>query len=460
VGVKIMIKKLTALALFAALIVGMSMSALAEWERAGVVLWEEQAALEYLVEKGVLNGDANGNLNPDKGLTRDELAAVLRRLDGMDKPSAASNGLTDEDVNHALTAGHLGFTDVPDWAKQYVMYCKLKGLMQGYSDTTFGSNDPVSVKAICTVVLRRMGYSDASGDWEYGTSLAKAQAVGAAPAMLADTGSVRRGDMAVIVYRAVTGNLTPITVPVPPDGDYSKDANPEVFDGRIFTRELYNALRAAYLGYANNDVRLKLYDYDEAEVQTQLYDGWATLYGATGGGSSTMGGATKKYSSVTVNPYIAGWQIYYLSNEAAANRNTFIASLQGLTDMEKVTRINQYISDHITYNTTPKDQGWSKFFTIGIEGVCRDYTQAVNQLLYMTDIPCVPVTGYIQDNPIMHTANMIYINGNWEFYDATSSESLGTLVLGTEGEKSIEFRPVSPRLNRFVMEAALPGSTK
>jgi hypothetical protein len=458
--VKIMIKKLTALALFAALVAGMAMPALAEWERAGVVLWEEQAALEYLVEKGVLNGDANGNLNPDKGLTRAELAAVLRRLDGMDNPSAVSDELTDDDINSALAAGRLGFADVPDWAKQYVMYCKLKGLMQGYSDTAFGSNDPVSVKAICTVVLRRMGYSDASGDWAYGTSLTKAQAVGVAPALLADTGSMRRGDMSIIVYRAVTGDLTPVTVPVPLDGDYSKDANPEVFDGRIFTKELYNALRAAYLGYANNDVRLKLYDYDEAEVQSQLHSGWTSVYGATGSGSSTMGGVKTLHKYVTVNPYIAGWQIYSLNDESAANRDAFIADLQGLSDMEKVTHINQYISNHITYEVTLAGNNWSEFFTKGIVGDCENYTDATTYLFRKAEIPCIPVRGYIQNNPNTHRANMIYINGNWEFYDATSSESLGTLVLGIEGEKSIEFEPVSPRLNRFAMEAVLPGSAK
>jgi hypothetical protein len=455
-----LIKRLTASALCTTLIAGTATPALAEWERTSVVLWEEQAASEYLTEKGILKGDDNGDLNLDKSLTRAELAAVLWRLDGMDAANAANDALTAADVTDALAAGHLGFTDVPDWAKQYVMYCKLKGLMQGYSGTTFGSGDSVSIKAICTVILRRMGYSDGDGDWTYDTSPAKAQTVGIAPALLTDASSIRRGDMAVIVYRAATGDLTPVTVPLPPDGDYSKEANPDVFDDRIFTRELYNALRAAYLGYANNDVRLKLYDYDEGEVRTQLYDGWTGIYGATGGGSSTVNGVKTTYKWVTVNPYVAGWKIYSLSDEAAANRNAFIASLQGLSDMEKVERINQYISNHITYKATLAGNNWSDFYTTGIVGDCGNYAHAANQLFYMSGIPCIPVACHIQDNPAGHLANMIYIDGNWEFYDAASSKSLRSLVFGTEGEKSIEFKPVSTRLNRFAMEAVLPGSTK
>jgi hypothetical protein len=447
--------RLITFALSAALVVGMTMPALAEWERAGVVPWEEQAALEYLAEKGILKGDDNGDMNPDKGLTRSELAAVLWRLDDMDKTDSVGETLTDEDATSALEAGRLGFTDVPDWAKQYVMYCKLRGLMQGYSDTTFGSGDTVSVKAICTVILRQMGYSDDDGDWTYDTSLAKAQTVGIAPALLEDASSIRRGDMAIIVYRAETDNLTPVIVPVPPDGNYSKEANPDVFDDRIFTRELYNALRAAYLGYANNDIELRCRIYNEDDLQTLLLDSWSVL-GDKGSGKDLIG----QYKYISVNPYVAGWQIYSLSDEAVANRDTFIASLQGLSDMEKVERINQYISDHITYAVTLAGNNWSEFFTSGIVGDCENYGHAVNYLFRMAGISCIPTVGYIQDNSAKHLANMIYINDSWEFYDAASSESLGTLVFGAEGEKSIEFKPVSPRLNRFAMEAVRPGSTK
>jgi transglutaminase-like putative cysteine protease len=442
-------KNLITIALCAALLLtGMAIPALADWERSSVVLWEEQAASEYLVENGILQGDDSGNLSLDKGLTRAELAAVLWRLNGMDKPGAGNGEFTAEEVNNALASGRLGFTDVPGWAEQYVMYCKLKGLMRGYSDTRFGSNDPVSVKAICAVILRRMGYGDSDGTWTYDTSLTKAQAVGIAPALLADTGSVRRGDMAVIVYRAATGNLIPVTVPVPPDGDYSKDANPDVFDDRIFTRELYNALRAAYLGYANNDVIFRLGTSESIDLSV-LLNGWTFVYGDTG---------SKK---VTVNPYVAGWQIYHLSDEVAANRDTFISSLQGLSDVEKVERINQYISDHITYKVTLAGNNWNEFFTTGIEGDCENFTLAASHLFYKAGIPCIPVVGYLIDRTRPnHIANMIYINGQWQFYDAASSESLGSLVLGTDEQNAINFTPTSPRLNRFAMEAALPGSTK
>jgi len=47
----------------------------------GEITNNNQTAIEYVNEIGVMVGDEKGNFNPDKGLTRAELAAVIMRLD-------------------------------------------------------------------------------------------------------------------------------------------------------------------------------------------------------------------------------------------------------------------------------------------------------------------------------------------------------------------------------------------
>jgi transglutaminase-like putative cysteine protease len=183
------------------------------------------------------------------------------------------------------------------------------------------------------------------------------------------------------------------------------------------------------------------------DERSLLLSGW-TSYGVKGG------------KNLTVNAYVAKWRLYALSTEAAANRNAFVVRLQGLSDMEKVERINQYISDRITYEVALAGNNWDDFFTTGIVGDCENYTDAATHLFHTAGIPCIYVRGHIVDIPDAHLANMIHINGQWEYYDAANSESLGRLVFGKAGEQELQFKPASPYLNQFAMEAVLPGSTK
>ncbi|MDR3278416.1 MAG: CAP domain-containing protein [Oscillospiraceae bacterium] len=164
---------------------------------------EQETAAAYLVQRGIFKGDENGNLNLGKGLTRAELAAILSRIDGAeqlwDTPSQEGNNFRYGVADYYIQ--NCGYTDVPAWALLYVGYCNMQGLMQGYSAAQFGSNDPVNPNAICTVMLRWLGYAET--DWSYDASVAKAQTAGITPSGGLSGDTALRGDVAIVVYKAL-----------------------------------------------------------------------------------------------------------------------------------------------------------------------------------------------------------------------------------------------------------------
>ena len=61
-------------------------------------------AIEVLQAVGIMVGDENGNFNPDKNVTRNEMAVVMSNL---------------MDYRVATYSGTSPFTDVPSWAEPY-----------------------------------------------------------------------------------------------------------------------------------------------------------------------------------------------------------------------------------------------------------------------------------------------------------------------------------------------------
>jgi len=139
-------------------------------------------------------GDSNGEMHLESGLTRAQLATVLTRLNG---------DLEYIQTNLTYYAGQCKFSDVPEWAKPYVGYCYTNGLMLGYDTGAFGADDGVTPAAACTVVLRYMELSDV--DWDYSTACRTALDLGLTSAETVKKTEVTRGDLAVMLYRALAG---------------------------------------------------------------------------------------------------------------------------------------------------------------------------------------------------------------------------------------------------------------
>ena len=153
------------------------------------------------------------------------------------------------------------FTDVPAWAKPYVGYCIANLLVSGYDSSRYGPNDPVNPAMACTVVFRCCGYADGEGSaWSYSTACDYAVSQGLISPSTAKAPTITRGEMAVLIRRALqkqeAGQQTPPPAAVEPqagayqthpDGsitisadswsreDFSQKANPEI--GRASCRE-------------------------------------------------------------------------------------------------------------------------------------------------------------------------------------------------------------------------------
>lgn len=104
-------------------------------------------AAEYLNDVGIMQGDAQGNFNPDRNVTRAQMAALLCRMLG-----EAEN----------LTTDGTRFTDVPVdyWANGYIMKAAELSIIGGYKDGTFRPDNTVNYEQAVKMVVSAAGHID------------------------------------------------------------------------------------------------------------------------------------------------------------------------------------------------------------------------------------------------------------------------------------------------------------
>ena len=139
----------------------------------------------WLQDAGLLQGDAEGNLNASSALTRAEMMVVLSRLLGVEEEAQA----------FALAST---FTDAEGhWASAYIAYAEANGWSNGMGDGTFGADKALSAEEASTFLLRALGYSPV-----WGEAVADANALGI-NAIVSDNGSVSRGEVFELMYDTV-----------------------------------------------------------------------------------------------------------------------------------------------------------------------------------------------------------------------------------------------------------------
>ena len=153
------LKRTLSLALSATMLSSMMVAGAGAASYADVSSNHHQEAIAVMQAVGVMVGDQNGNFNPDKQVTRAEMAVVMSNL----------LGLKVEDFKNAS----IPFTDVPEWARPYVAACYAAGVTSGTSATTYGSNDPVTAVQASLMMMKALGYfqysSDFGSDWQIAT---------------------------------------------------------------------------------------------------------------------------------------------------------------------------------------------------------------------------------------------------------------------------------------------------
>jgi flavodoxin len=128
------------------LLLTMSMTAYAAVEDTGFSdvaadAWYAEA-VQYCRDHELMNGTGGNAFSPDDTMTRSMLAVVLYRIAG----SPAVTG-TDDFID---TADSAWYADAVLWASQ-------QGLVGGYGNGLFGTNDPVSREQIATILWRYAG---------------------------------------------------------------------------------------------------------------------------------------------------------------------------------------------------------------------------------------------------------------------------------------------------------------
>ena len=103
-------------------------------------------AVEYVSELGIMVGDEKGNFNPDKIVSRAEMATIVCRMLGQTANLPKANV----------------FTDVPMayWANEYIGKAAELGIVTGYPGGRFGPSDSVTYEQAVTMIVRAIGEED------------------------------------------------------------------------------------------------------------------------------------------------------------------------------------------------------------------------------------------------------------------------------------------------------------
>jgi hypothetical protein len=120
-----------------------------------------EAAVQKLMDRGVITGDTDGLFHPEASLTRAQACAIVVRA--MNPPYAELFGTATQSVPDS------GFTDMGGhgWALPYINYAVKNGITVGVGNSKFNPTGQVKSAELITFVLRAAGYNDASigGTW-------------------------------------------------------------------------------------------------------------------------------------------------------------------------------------------------------------------------------------------------------------------------------------------------------
>jgi len=113
----------------------------------GVSHWAYEA-VKSLYDKGIINGSGNGKFNPDDTVTRAELVKLLCVAKG---------------IEPVINSGRFKDVSDSDWYAGYVGAVSGMGIVNGISDTEFGSYESISRQDLCTIIYRA---ENAEGTYE------------------------------------------------------------------------------------------------------------------------------------------------------------------------------------------------------------------------------------------------------------------------------------------------------
>lgn len=183
-----------------------------------VVDTDYEAAVEALVELGIVNGYEDGTYRPEQNVSRAEMAKLLVVAAGLEPAAKLAEGATKfADVNGG-------------WASGYVNVASEYGYVMGDPDGNFRPDDTVSYAEAATMALRVLGYKsvvEAKGTWPT-NYIAKAEDLD----LLEDitytsyNDGAARGNVAILIWNMLTTDMWDVTGESDGDGLMYKDTEP------------------------------------------------------------------------------------------------------------------------------------------------------------------------------------------------------------------------------------------
>ena len=239
------LKRALSLVLSAAMMVGM-MAIGTSAAFADVDASDNLEAISVMEMIGVMEGDGE-NFNPDRVVTRNEMAVVICNL-------------MDLKLN-----GYHPFTDVPEWADKYVGALYINGLTSGTSATTYGGAAEVTTTDAALMILKTLGYFEYQGEFEDDYALATIKRATLLNLFEGINAGVKdgltRGEVAQMVLNALTKNVVVakenggmkvegngITVTEKASYSYNSIAIGSAVDGNGNSYTIYETLKSKLFG--------------------------------------------------------------------------------------------------------------------------------------------------------------------------------------------------------------------
>lgn len=155
-------------------------------------------AVEVLMGLGIVNGYPDGTFKPDNIVTRAEMAKLIVVALGLDEYATGTSKFPDMS----------GAT----WAQGFVNYASGLGIVKGYPDGTFRPSATVSYDEATAMIVRALGYTDASllpATWP-ANYVVKAKSLGILDDVKTSALGATRGNIAEMLYNALTVNMVSV----------------------------------------------------------------------------------------------------------------------------------------------------------------------------------------------------------------------------------------------------------
>ena len=220
-----------------------------------------EEAIEVLKAVGVMTGDEKGNFNPDKTVTRNEMAVIMTKL---------------LDLKTKDYAGSCPLTDVPAWAEPYVAACYANGIVSGTSATTYSGDATVTAAQAALMMQKALGYfqysSDFGDDWMVST-VKQASKIDLFKGIdVSATAPLTRNDVAQLALNTLKATMVEAD-------DNGIGVNP---DGQLVSKYKYVELYKAASKYTKIKAGTPVDSKYTVELGEELYDGKLELDATTG----------------------------------------------------------------------------------------------------------------------------------------------------------------------------------